>query len=105
LTLLVTMLVIGGLGTQTGPIVGTVLLTVISSRLEQYPEIRLILLGVILLLIILLMPRGIVPLAAGLRRRIARWVAEDSRDDGGETPDEPWSADADRTDVGQPVRE
>lgn len=105
LTLLVTMLVIGGLGTQTGPIVGTVLLTVISSRLEQYPEVRLILLGVILLLIILLMPRGMVPLAGGLRRRIARWVAEDSHDDEGETPDEARSADADRIDAEQPAQD
>lgn len=100
LTLLVTMLVIGGLGTQTGPIVGTVLLTLISSRLEQYPEVRLILLGVILLLIILLMPRGIVPLVAGLRRRISRWVAEDSHDgDDDEELAEPDQAQAEHQDA------
>lgn len=84
LTLLVTMLVVGGLGTQTGPIVGTLLITLISSRLEQYPEVRLFLLGAVLLLIILLMPRGIVPLLSGFRGRLSRWVAEDERDDDGE---------------------
>lgn len=113
LTLLVTMLVIGGLGTQTGPIVGTILLTLISSRLEQYPEVRLILLGAILLLIILLMPRGIVPLAAGLRRRVSRWVAEDRDDEvDGEAGDESEAGPAvdgpagvGRPDDGEPARQ
>jgi branched-chain amino acid transport system permease protein len=112
LTLLVTMLVIGGLGTQTGPIVGTILLTLISSRLEQYPEVRLILLGAILLLIILLMPRGIVPLAAGLRRRVSRWVSEDRDDEvdgeaGDESeagPDDDAPAGDGRPDDGEPAR-
>jgi branched-chain amino acid transport system permease protein len=81
LTLLVTMLVVGGLGTQTGPIVGTLVITIVSARLEQYPEVRLILLGLVLLLIVLLMPRGIVPLATAAKRRIGSWVAEDEGDD------------------------
>lgn len=92
LTLLVTMLVVGGLGTQTGPIVGTLVITIVSARLEQYPEVRLILLGLVLLLIVLLMPRGIVPLFASVRRRVGSWVAEGSDDeadtDGLDTTDE-----------------
>ena len=79
LTVLVTMLVAGGLGTVTGPIVGTLLITVISAELNQYPEIRLILLGAVLLLILLLMPRGLVPLVAGLNRRVEDWIAEEER--------------------------
>lgn len=87
LTLLVTMLVIGGLGTQTGPIVGTLLITLVSSRLEQYPEVRLILLGVVLLVFILLMPRGVVPLLSGVRERLSRWVAEDGGESDEMEPD------------------
>ena len=74
MTLLVTMLVIGGLGTQTGPIVGTLLITLISTRLEPYPEVRLILLGLILLVIVLVMPRGLVPLVGQWRARLTAWM-------------------------------
>ena len=81
LTLLVTMLVVGGLGTQTGPLVGTLVISVVSARLEQYPEVRLILLGLVLLLMVLLMPRGIVPRVASIRRRIQDWVDEEEEVD------------------------
>jgi branched-chain amino acid transport system permease protein len=77
MTLLVTMLVIGGLGTLSGPIVGTVVLTLVQAQLQTWPEIRLILLGVVLLLIVVLIPRGIVPLASGARARLNAWMAED----------------------------
>ena len=70
------MLVIGGLGTQTGPIVGTLLITLISTRLEPYPEVRLILLGLILLVIVLAMPRGLVPLIGEWRARLTSWMNE-----------------------------
>ncbi|CAB5019257.1 MAG: hypothetical protein F2881_08285 [Actinobacteria bacterium] len=74
MTLLVTMMVVGGLGTQTGPIVGTLIIAVISTRLEPYPEFRLISLSVILLAIILLLPRGVVPVVGRLRSRLSSWV-------------------------------
>ena len=76
MTLLVTMLVVGGLGTQTGPIVGTLILTLVSTRLEPYPEMRLILLSVVLLLIVLLVPRGLVPIVGGWRARVTSWMNE-----------------------------
>ena len=76
LTLLVTMLVIGGLGTQTGPIVGTLIITLISTRLEPYPEVRLILLGLVLLVIVIAMPRGLVPLVGMWRTRLSAWMNE-----------------------------
>lgn len=77
MTLLVTMLVIGGLGTLTGPLIGTVVLTFIQAQLQQWPEFRLILLGGLLLVIVVVMPRGLVPLLAGGRDRLSRWMAED----------------------------
>ncbi|CAA9341476.1 MAG: hypothetical protein AVDCRST_MAG36-1424 [uncultured Nocardioidaceae bacterium] len=77
MTLLVTMLVVGGLGTLTGPLIGTLLLAVVQAQLQSWPEVRLILLGVALLLIVVLIPRGIVPLASTGRARLSAWVAED----------------------------
>lgn len=88
MTLLVTMLVIGGLGTLSGPLLGTVLLTLVQAQLQQWPEARLILLGVGLLLIVVLMPRGVVPLAAEQLGRLRAWVAEDE-DEPAVRPDAP----------------
>jgi branched-chain amino acid transport system permease protein len=76
MTLLVTMLVIGGLGTLTGPLIGTLLLAIVQAQLQTWPELRLILLGVALLLIVVLIPRGVVPLAANARSRLSAWMAE-----------------------------
>jgi branched-chain amino acid transport system permease protein len=81
----VTMLVIGGLGTIWGPLVGTALLTFIQENLIDYPGIQLTILGTILLLIVVFVPGGLVGLISRIRRRIANWVAEE--EDRGE-PDE-----------------
>lgn len=94
MTLLVTMLVIGGLGTQTGPIVGTLLITLISTRLEPYPEVRLILLGLILLVIVLAMPRGLVPLVGEWRRRLSDWMNEGQKPKKPTKPSDPKPASA-----------
>ncbi len=73
----VTMLVIGGLGTTFGPLLGTGLLTLIQQELIDYPGIQLTILGSILLLIVVFVPGGLVGLMSRARQRIARWVAED----------------------------
>jgi branched-chain amino acid transport system permease protein len=77
MTLLVTMLVVGGLGTVMGPIVGTVIMTFAQARLQTWPDVRLIVLGLVLLVMIVAMPRGLVPLAARLRGRLNDWMDED----------------------------
>ncbi|MEI8057011.1 MAG: branched-chain amino acid ABC transporter permease [Actinomycetes bacterium] len=76
MTLLVTMLVVGGMGTLSGPLVGTAILTLVQAELQNWPEIRLILLGVILLAIVVLMPRGVVPLLAHRTGRLKSWMAQ-----------------------------
>lgn len=81
MTLLVTMLVVGGLGTVMGPIVGTVIMTFVQARLQSWPDIRLIVLGLILLLMIIAVPRGLLPVAAGWKKRLDDWIAEDEIDD------------------------
>jgi branched-chain amino acid transport system permease protein len=77
LTLLVTMLVIGGLGTVTGPVLGTLIITLVQTQLEQWPVARPIILGLILLVIILLVPGGLVPLVSRLRARLNAWMDDD----------------------------
>ena len=83
MSLFVAMLVVGGLGTFAGPLVGTALIMVISEYLRDYDEMRLIIVGVILLVTIVLAPRGLVPLLQDAWRRLQRWMAEDEAGDRG----------------------
>ncbi len=82
----VTMLVIGGLGTIFGPILGTGLLTVIQTALVDYPGIQLTILGSILLLIVVFVPNGLVGLLAGIRRRVRASVEEGEGEEPGPEP-------------------
>ena len=51
--------VIGGEGTEEGPIVGTIIVVVLYFKLGRYAQISLIIQGVILITIMLLAPQGI----------------------------------------------
>jgi branched-chain amino acid transport system permease protein len=75
----VTMLVIGGLGTVLGPLIGTGILTVIQTWLIDYPGWQLTVLGAALLVIVVFVPGGVVGLINRLDRRLRAWVAEDAR--------------------------
>ena len=59
---LVTMCVAGGLGTLWGPVLGAVILTVLPELLRPVAEYKEVLSGTILLGVLVLMPRGLVPL-------------------------------------------
>ena len=52
LSLFVAMLVVGGLGTFWGPMLGTALIIVVSEYLRDFEEARLIIVGLILLVTI-----------------------------------------------------
>jgi ABC-type branched-subunit amino acid transport system ATPase component/ABC-type branched-subunit amino acid transport system permease subunit len=72
--------IIGGVGTITGPLVGSVISVELAQRLSNYPEAHLIILGVLLIVIIRLAPNGLWGLAvqlwkAGMRRLASRGVA------------------------------
>ncbi|MGZ4115652.1 MAG: branched-chain amino acid ABC transporter permease [Actinomycetota bacterium] len=84
----VTMLVIGGLGTIWGPILGTSVLTGLQVSLVDYPGIQLTILGAILLVIVVFVPGGIVGLLASIRHRISAWVAEEEGEGEGDRPPE-----------------
>lgn len=60
--------VIGGIGIEAGPLVGTIIVVVLRFQLARYAGISLLIQGLILVVIMLVAPRGIVGLAQDLRR-------------------------------------
>jgi ABC-type branched-subunit amino acid transport system ATPase component/ABC-type branched-subunit amino acid transport system permease subunit len=62
----VLMLVLGGIGTAWGPLIGAVILTLLPQWLFDFERYHLLVLGIILLVSIMLMPKGIASL---VRRR------------------------------------
>jgi branched-chain amino acid transport system permease protein len=70
------MVIVGGMGTLIGPVFGAVLLTVLPELLRGIGDLRLVVYGVTLTLVVLFMPGGMVQGArlamARLRRRLPR---------------------------------
>lgn len=73
----------GGLGTLVGPVVGAVVLGMVKLLLGQQTLIdNSLVLGAILVLVVLLLPRGLVPSLFALRERRAVHVAGRARSSG-----------------------
>jgi branched-chain amino acid transport system permease protein len=77
MSIYVTMIVVGGLGTVTGPVVGTVLLTIVQQALIDHPGTQLTVLGLILLVIVVFFPRGLAAEAGKVQRRVETWMNEE----------------------------
>lgn len=60
---------IGGLGTLAGPIVGGAFFTILRDKISSYVDWYFIVIGVVLIVIVLFMPRGLVGLRSVLRLR------------------------------------
>ncbi|MDQ2136955.1 branched-chain amino acid ABC transporter permease [Alcaligenaceae bacterium A4P071] len=56
---ILTMAILGGIGGLTGPILGSAIVTVLPEMLRGFGDIRLVVNGVILVLIVLFLPQGI----------------------------------------------
>jgi len=67
---LIGVLMIGGIGTVVGPIIGTLVFFGVPEMLRVARLYRLVVLGVIIVLVVLLMPKGI---AGVLGERLKRW--------------------------------
>lgn len=67
---MVIMVVAGGQGTLAGPILGAVVFTVLPEWLRAAQEYRLIVYALLLVLVVVFMPRGIVPTVAVWWRRL-----------------------------------
>ena len=69
LLLLLAMMVVGGLGTIWGPLVGAILVMLADEGLREVQDYRTLGLGLTLALFVLLLPDGLVGAAARIRRR------------------------------------
>lgn len=67
----IAMVLLGGLGTVFGPLIGVVAMSVVNELLwSRFPEFYLMLVGGVILLAILFMPRGIVGVAGRRQSRL-----------------------------------
>ncbi len=57
--ILVFIVIIGGIGTIEGPIIGSLIYVILSQTLSNYMSVSVLLLGIIAIVIILAMPKGI----------------------------------------------
>ncbi len=71
----VTYVIFGGLGTLAGPVIGTVVLMSVWEGLKSGGLTfgRYVIVGVLLILVIIFLPRGLVSLPEEMRRRWAAW--------------------------------
>lgn len=74
---ILTMTILGGIGSIAGPVVGAVILTVLPEMLRAFNDFRLVINGLILILIVLFLPKGIWDPS-----RLRRWFGR-SRQTGG----------------------
>lgn len=73
------MVIVGGMGTLIGPVLGAVLLTVLPEVLRDFGDLRLIVYGVAITLVVLFMPGGMVQAAKfAMERYGRRWLASRS---------------------------
>ena len=54
------MVIVGGMGTMIGPVIGAVMLTFVPELLRGFGELRLMIYGLALTLVVLFMPGGVV---------------------------------------------
>lgn len=66
---LLTYLLVGGIGTLSGPIIGTILIVWISQQLQFLQDYRMLIFGPVLTLLIIFYPRGIVGAVMGWRHK------------------------------------
>jgi branched-chain amino acid transport system permease protein len=82
-TLIVMMVILGGMGTIYGPIAGAILLTWLMDVLSQYQEYSLPIYSVILLLLLIFFPDGIgTRLNVRVIYLIGYWAKKKKRDEG-----------------------
>jgi ABC-type branched-subunit amino acid transport system permease subunit len=60
--------VIGGIGLEWGPLVGTVIVVILQFQLARYAGFSLLIQGVILVVIMLAAPQGLLGLLRDLRK-------------------------------------
>ena len=67
---ILSMVVVGGMGTLIGPVWGAILLTLLPELLRDFGDMRLVVYGVALTLVVLFMPGGLVQAARLVRSKL-----------------------------------
>ncbi|MFV8833989.1 branched-chain amino acid ABC transporter permease [Aquisalimonas sp.] len=67
---LVVMVVLGGMASLVGAVVGALLLTLLPQYLVVFAEYEWLMYGLVLMLVMIFMPKGLVPTLHGLIRRV-----------------------------------
>jgi branched-chain amino acid transport system permease protein len=57
---IITYLLVGGIGTLMGPLVGTMMITWLTQAVQSFEEYRMIVFGPLLVLLVIFMPKGVV---------------------------------------------
>jgi ABC-type branched-subunit amino acid transport system permease subunit len=70
----VTMTVVGGIGTLSGPVIGAFVLTLLPEALRAYAEYKEFVAGLILLVFIVVLPGGLVGFGRNLTGRLLRGI-------------------------------
>jgi branched-chain amino acid transport system permease protein len=63
------MVIVGGMGTMIGPVIGAIVLTFLPELLRGFGELRLMIYGIALTLVVLFMPGGVVQAWMSLRHK------------------------------------
>ena len=69
---ILSMVIVGGMGTLIGPVWGAILLTLLPELLRDVGDLRLIVYGAAVTLVVLFMPGGLVQAARMVRLKLGR---------------------------------
>lgn len=68
-----TMLLLGGMGNFVGPLIGTVIVTIIKEYLQGFGTYQMLIYGVIIILVVLFAPNGLVGLYDSFKNKRYLW--------------------------------
>jgi branched-chain amino acid transport system permease protein len=77
---LLAMVIVGGIGTMIGPVIGAILLTLLPELLRGVGDLRLLVYGLSLTLVVLFMPGGIVQAISSVKSRLQKARGREARD-------------------------
>ena len=72
---MITMVLFGGFGTQWGPVIGAIVVTIINELLQAAGTYRMIIYGCFVVIVLLFMPRGIMSFVNDVSGKIGRRAA------------------------------
>jgi branched-chain amino acid transport system permease protein len=73
---ILTMVMIGGQGSIAGAIIGAVILTVSSEALRETPELRMLIYGLLIVIMIMFFPKGIMGIFQFSKKRLRKRAAQ-----------------------------